>query len=253
VLGLFGGAGAAGLLAACGLSGASDGATVASSRTGAASSPGATAAAGLTEVPGEAGGPFPADGSNGPNVLDDSGSVRSDIRSCFGSSATTATGMPLPIRLTVRDAATGDVLSGAAVYLWHCDRDGNYSLYSDAARDENYLRGVQEVDTSGTATFTSILPGGYSGRWPHIHFEVYGALDDAVASGPIVKTSQIALPKEACDSVYATDGYETSARNLEGTSLSGDNVFGDDGGVHQIASMSGDVDSGYTAALTIGV
>ena len=254
VLGLFGGAGAAGLLAACGLSGASDGATAASSRTGAASSPGATAAAaGLTEVPDETEGPFPADGSNGPNVLDDSGIVRSDIRSSFGSSATTAAGVPLTIRLTVRDAATGDVLSGAAVYLWHCDRDGNYSLYSDAARDENYLRGVQEVDASGTATFTSIFPGCYSGRWPHIHFEVYGALGDAVAAGPIVKTSQIALPKEACESVYATDGYETSVRNLEGTSLTGDNVFGDDGGVHQIASMSGDVESGYTAALTIGV
>jgi hypothetical protein len=78
-------------------------------------------------------------------------------------------------------------------------------------------------------------------------------LGDAVAAGPIVKTSQIALPKEACESVYATDGYETSVRNLEGTSLTGDNVFGDDGGVHQIASMSGDVESGYTAALTIGV
>jgi protocatechuate 3,4-dioxygenase beta subunit len=253
VLGLFGGAGAAGLLAACGLSGAPEGATAASSRTGAASSPvAAAAAAGLTEVPDETGGPFPADGSNGPNVLDDSGIVRSDIRSSFGSSATTAAGVPLTIRLTVRDAATGDVLSGAAVYLWHCDRDGNYSLYSDAARDENYLRGVQEVDASGTATFTSIFPGCYSGRWPHIHFEVYAALDDAVASGPIVKTSQIALPKEACESVYATDGYETSVRNLEGTSLSADNVFGD-GGVHQIASMSGDVESGYTAALTIGV
>jgi len=254
VLGLFGGAGAAGLLAACGLSGASDGATAASSRTGAASGSGATAAAaGLTEVPDETGGPFPADGSNGPNVLDDSGIVRRDIRSSFGSSTTTAAGVPLTVRLTVRDAATGDVLSGAAVYLWHCDREGDYSLYSDAARDENYLRGVQEVDASGTATFTSIFPGCYSGRWPHIHFEVYGALDDAVASGPIVKTSQIALPKEACESVYATDGYETSVRNLEGTSLYGDNAFGDDGGVHQIASMSGEVESGYTAALTIGV
>jgi protocatechuate 3,4-dioxygenase beta subunit len=62
---------------------------------------------------------------------------------------------------------------------------------------------VQEVDASGTATFTSVFPGCYSGRWPHVHFEVYRALDDAVASGPIVKTSQIALPKEACESVYA--------------------------------------------------
>ena len=36
-------------------------------------------------------------------------------------------------------------------------------------------------------------------------------------------------------------------------SLAGDNVFGDDGGIHQIATMSGDASSGYTAALTIGV
>ena len=32
-----------------------------------------------------------------------------------------------------------------------------------------------------------------------------------------------------------------------------DMVFGDDGGIHQIASMSGSVAKGYTAALTIGV
>jgi hypothetical protein len=30
-------------------------------------------------------------------------------------------------------------------------------------------------------------------------------------------------------------------------------VFGDDGGIHQLASMSGGVDQGYAAALTIGV
>jgi protocatechuate 3,4-dioxygenase beta subunit len=139
------------------------------------------------------------------------------------------------------------------VYVWHCDRDGSYSLYSQAAADENYLRGVQQVDAGGTATFTTIFPGCYSGRWPHIHFEVYGNLKDAVGSGPIVKTSQIALPKEACDTVYATSGYDASVGNLSSTSLTSDMVFGDDGGIHQLASMSGDASSGYTAALTIGV
>ena len=117
----------------------------------------------VTEVPDETGGPFPGDGSNGVNVLDDSGIVRSDIRSSFGSSTTTAEGVPLTIQLTVRDAASGDALSGAAVYLWHCDRDGNYSLYSNGVEDENYLRGVQELDASGTATFTSIFPAAYRG------------------------------------------------------------------------------------------
>jgi protocatechuate 3,4-dioxygenase beta subunit len=186
-------------------------------------------------------------------VLDDSGIVRGDIRSSFGSSTTTAEGVPLEIRLTVRDAASGDVLEGAGVYLWHCDRDGNYSLYSEAAAGENYLRGAQEVDADGTATFTSIFPACYSGRWPHVHFEVYASLSDATSSGPIVKTSQIALPKEACQAVYATAGYSQSVGNLSRVSLSGDMVFGDDGGIHQLATMSGDAGKGYLAALTIGV
>jgi protocatechuate 3,4-dioxygenase beta subunit len=204
-------------------------------------------------VPDETGGPYPADGSNGVNVLDDSGIVRADIRSSFGSSTTTAAGVPLTIKLTVRDTSTGAAKTGAAVYLWHCDRDGQYSLYSRAITSENYLRGVQETDSTGTVTFTSIFPACYSGRWPHIHFEVYSSLADATSSGPIVKTSQIALPKETCDVVYATDGYSASVRNLSQVSLQRDNVFGNDAGIHQIASMSGDASTGYTSALTIGV
>ena len=221
----------------------------------ATATPSATAEASgpLDEVPDETGGPYPADGSNGVNVLDDSGIVRSDIRSSFGSSTAVAEGVPLTIELTVRDAATGSALAGAGVYLWHCDRDGNYSLYTDGLENVNYLRGVQETDAMGTVRFTSIYPACYSGRWPHIHFEVYSDVANAVASGPIVKTSQIALPEEVNALVYATSGYEQSVRNVSQTSLARDNVFGDDGGIHQIASMSGSVASGYTAALTIGV
>jgi protocatechuate 3,4-dioxygenase beta subunit len=248
-LGLFGGVALTTLLAAC----ASPATTATPSTAASSGTDTGTASGDLTEVPDETGGPFPGDGSNGVNVLDDSGIVRSDIRSSFGASTTTAEGVPLTIQLTVRDAATGDGLSGAAVYLWHCDRDGNYSLYSDGVEDENYLRGVQELDASGTATFTSIFPAAYSGRWPHVHFEVYSDVANAVSSGPIVKTSQLALPKEACDAVYATAGYEQSVRNLASTSLQQDMVFGDDGGIHQIASMSGSAGAGYTAALTIGV
>jgi protocatechuate 3,4-dioxygenase beta subunit len=204
-------------------------------------------------VPDETGGPYPGDGSNGVNVLDDSGIVRSDIRSSFGSSSTVAEGVPLTVALTVRDAATGAALAGRGVYLWHCDRDGNYSLYSRGVENENYLRGVQATDANGTVTFTTIYPACYSGRWPHIHFEVYEDVDTAVAAGPIVKTSQIALPAETDQAVYATTGYEQSVQNLSRVSLQTDNVFGDDGGIHQIASMSGSAAEGYTAALTIGV
>jgi protocatechuate 3,4-dioxygenase beta subunit len=205
------------------------------------------------EVPNETAGPYPADGSNGVNVLDDSGIVRSDIRSSFGSSTTVATGVPLEIVLTVRDASTGKAMTGAGVYLWHCDREGNYSLYSEAAQNENYLRGMQPTDDTGTVRFTSIYPACYSGRWPHIHFEVYQDVETAVATGPIVKTSQIALPDETNAKVYATSGYEQSVGNASQVTLTGDMVFGDDGGILQLATMSGSVADGYTAALSIAV
>jgi protocatechuate 3,4-dioxygenase beta subunit len=249
-LGLFGGVSVMTLLAACGAVPQTITTTTASPTT---DSTDTTTDSTLTEVPDETGGPYPGDGSNGINVLDDSGIVRSDIRSSFGTSTTTAVGVPLTIVLTVRDAATGDALSGGAVYLWHCDRDGNYSLYSNGLEDENYLRGVQEIGADGSVTFTTVFPGCYAGRWPHIHFEVYSDVATAVASGPIVKTSQIALPKEACEAVYATSGYDSSVRNLSQISLASDNVFGDDGGIHQIATMTGSASAGYTAALTIGV
>jgi len=256
-LGLFGGIGVTALLAACAAPEttptASAAATATTPSATATPTPSAAASGPVSEVPDETGGPYPGDGSNGVNVLDDSGIVRSDIRSSFGSSTTVAEGVPLTIALTVRDAATGSALVGAGVYLWHCDRDGNYSLYSRGVENENYLRGVQETDASGTVRFTSIYPACYSGRWPHIHFEVYSDVANAVASGPIVKTSQIALPEEADALVYATSGYEQSVRNMSQTSLTRDMVFGDDGGIHQIATMSGSVADGYTAALTIGV
>ena len=59
---------------------------------------------------------------------------------------------------------------GVAVYAWHCDRAGRYSLYSEGVEDENYLRGVQESDADGKLAFDTIFPAAYSGRWPHIHF-----------------------------------------------------------------------------------
>ena len=249
-LGLFGGVSVLTLLAACGMA-PEPTTTTASTPSSSPTDPGTEVD--LVEVPDETGGPFPADGSNGINVLDDSGIVRSDIRSSFGASTVMAAGVPLTVVLTVRDAATGDALRGGAVYVWQCDREGGYSLYSDGLADVNYLRGVQEIGADGSVTFTTIFPGCYPGRWPHIHFEVYPDVATAVASGPIVKTSQIALPREASEAVYATTGYEQSLRNLAGVTLASDGVFGEDGGIHQLATMTGSASAGYTAALTIGV
>ena len=208
----------------------------------------------LTVIPSETAGPFPGDGSNGPNVLNQSGIVRSDIRTSFGSSSGTAAGIPLTVTLTVVNLSDGgSAHSGAAIYLWHCDREGRYSLYSQGVTNQNYLRGVQAAGADGTVTFTTTFPAAYPGRWPHMHFEVYPSLDKAVVASSRLATSQVALPEASCKLVYVTAGYEQSVRSLAQTSLKSDMVFGNDGGIHQLATMTGSVASGFTAALRVPV
>lgn len=202
-------------------------------------------------IPNETAGPYPGDGSNGPDVLLESGIVRSDITTSLGT-ATVAGGVPLTITLTVTDSDTGDPLPGHAVYLWHCDREGRYSMYSDGVEDETYLRGVQEADADGRLTFTTVVPGCYDGRWPHVHFEVYESLAVATSSGAIVATSQLALPQDVCEAVYATEGYEASVENLSRVSLATDGIFAD-GYDAQLAATTGSVGRGYTATLTVPV
>jgi protocatechuate 3,4-dioxygenase beta subunit len=257
MLGLITGASLATLVGCA--AGSDDAATGSAGSAGSAGSsgtagPGATASgANLEEVPEETAGPYPGDGSNGPNILNQSGIVRSDIRSSFGTGSAVAAGVPLTMTLTVLDAGrSGAPYSGAAVYLWHCDLNGGYSMYSRGITNENYLRGVQAADAGGTVTFKSIFPAAYSGRWPHVHFEVYPTLDKATASGNKISTSQLALPAEVCQTVYATDGYAQSVRNLAQTSLGSDMVFRD-GYARQLATVTGSVSAGYTATLTVPV
>lgn len=248
VLQLGGATAAAGVLAACGSTDTTVSASTASTSATAAST------GDLAEIPQETAGPYPGDGSNGPDALEESGIVRSDIRSSFGTSTTTAEGVPMTLQLDLVDLANGSAAyEGAAVYVWHCDRDGKYSMYSDGLTAENYLRGVQVADSSGRVEFTSIFPACYSGRWPHIHFEVYPDVSSITDAGNAIATSQVALPQDVCDAVYATTGYEQSVTNLAQVSLATDNVFSDDQGVSQTPTVTGDATSGYVVTLGVGV
>jgi len=239
VLSLFGlGVGAA-VLAAC------------TTDTGASTGSGAATATG--EIPDETAGPYPGDGSNGANVLEQSGIVRSDIRSSLDG-GTTAEGVPMAFALTVLDMANNDApFTDAAVYVWHCDAAGGYSMYSEGIENETYLRGVQVVDGDGKVSFTSIFPACYTGRWPHIHFEVYPDVASIADAANAISTSQAALPKDVSTTVYALDGYEGSIDNLNDVSLEGDMVFGDDGGELQLATVTGDARNGYLVSLTVRV
>jgi protocatechuate 3,4-dioxygenase beta subunit len=244
------GAATAGLFS---LAGCLPGAGASASPVG-STAPGTPAAAACAVIPEETAGPFPGDGSNGPDILTQSGVVRADITSSFGSSTTVATGVPLTIKLGIQDLKNGCVpLANAAAYIWHCDQAGRYSMYSQGVTNENYLRGVQGAGADGIVTFQSVFPACYSGRWPHVHFEVYPSLAKANDPANRIATSQIALPEATCKTVYATTGYEQSVTNLGQVSLTTDGVFGDDGGVHELGTMTGSVASGLTVELAVPV
>jgi protocatechuate 3,4-dioxygenase beta subunit len=112
---------------------------------------------------------------------------------------------------------------------------------------------VQVADNNGMVTYTSIFPACYSGRWPHIHFEVYPDVGSITDSTKAIATSQVALPPDACTTVYARTDYPGSTANLAQVSLSTDNVFADDNGASQLATVTGDASAGYEVSLTVRV
>ncbi|MFC5547277.1 intradiol ring-cleavage dioxygenase [Massilia aerilata] len=244
-------------LASCG-----GGSTIGSVDASTASSAG-TASTGSTGnscavIPEETGGPYPGDGTNSngsgvANALTLSGIVRSDIRASVSPGSATAQGIPLTIRLQLVNVGAGCApIAGATVYLWHCDRDGNYSMYASGLTRENYLRGVQAADADGHVTFTSIFPGCYAGRMPHVHFEVFPSLAKAASAAGRIKTSQFTFPMATLNEVYANTAYAASSRNLASISYATDNVFSD-GTSLQMGSVSGNASTGYTVTLVVGV
>ena len=263
---MFAGAGLAAVIASCGSDSkssatssaaaqttpATDAQVVTTSASSATTAAQSAAAQSLQVIPEETAGPYPGDGSNGVDVLSETGIVRSDIRASFGSTTTVADGVPTTIKLTLVDAGGGSPLPGAAVYIWHCDAEGRYSMYSQGVTDENYLRGVQEADSNGVVTFTSVYPACYSGRWPHIHYEVYPSIADATAASNRLATSQLALTKEASAAVYATDAYPNSTQNLSQVSLATDMVFSD-GAELETPTITGNVADGYTIAMSAAI
>ncbi|RTR29010.1 dioxygenase family protein [Deinococcus radiophilus] len=212
-----------------------------------------------TTLPTETQGPYPADGSQASgqtvNILENSGIVRRDLtRSIDGGAA--VDGVPLTLTMTLVNVATNCApLSGYVIYVWHCTPDGEYSLYSQAIVDEDFLRGAQVTDGSGQVTFQTVFPGCYAGRWPHIHFEIYPNLATAAQGNVnqnVALVSQIAMPEDVSRAVYADGRYSGSVANLNRITLASDNVFSD-GVQAQMPRVSGSLSTGYTASITVGI
>lgn len=271
MLGLLAVGGGAMLLNACG---GGDSGTTTSTSSGTTTTTTTTTGTGTTgttgtgtsggsacvNAPTETNGPYPADGSNMANgvlsnILNTSGVVRSDIRSSFAGLSGTAAGVPLTLTINLQNSnASCAALADYAIYIWHCDASGLYSIYD--LPQQNYLRGVQATNANGQATFTTIFPGCYAGRYPHIHFEVYRSLSTATNYANRLLVSQFAMPAAACTAVYAAGGYGQSGSRFTQTSTSSDNVFGDNSAA-QVAAMTpavtGSPSAGYTGTVTVGI
>jgi protocatechuate 3,4-dioxygenase beta subunit len=206
------------------------------------------------DFPEETNGPFPADGSNDngegqlADVLADPRIVRSDITTNLDGSDPQP---GIPLALTMLIGSGGAPLPGAAVYAWHCSRDGHYSVYSGGMNggdysDTTWFRGVQVADANGEVTFNTIFPGRYQGRAVHIHFEVYE--DDTFSN--LLLTSQVGFDDAESDAIYATEpDYATSLSNP--TYNADDNVFNDGDG-SQIVDL-GEPAAALEASVAVGI
>lgn len=221
---------------------------------------GPAAALDCVALPWETAGPYPADGSNLKNgqtinALTQAGVIRTDLHPSFGEMRPVADGLRLDLELALVNSDGCTPLTGHAIYIWHCDATGLYSLYD--VPDANWLRGVAVADSEGKVQFTTLFPGCYDGRWPHIHFEIFANAEAAVSGEASLLTAQVALPEAECAAVYAHDRrYSNGTRNLGRITLARDNVFSDNSEAElaqQTLALSGDVESGYQGALTIPV
>lgn len=160
-------------------------------------------------------------------------------------------GNKLTINISIQNLKNScAALQGALVDIWHCDTAGNYSEYGGSGmqatnyQNVHFLRGRQTTDANGLVTFTSIYPGWYSGRAPHIHVHVYNA------SGKSLLVTQIAFPEDISAQVYAQGVYKSHGQ--ADTTNARDNVFGD-GVSTEMSSITGSLLAGFSLAHTINV
>ena len=218
----------------------SSGDSSSSSSSSGSSSSGSSSSGSCTVTSSETAGPYP--------TITPSSYVRSNI--VDGQS-----GVPLTVKIYIKNTNNScAALSGALVDIWHCTALGYYSEYTDTPGGgyatvnytaSHFLRGRQTTDSDGLVTFTSIFPGWYSPRAPHIHAHIYSS------SGTSLLITQIAFPTDICNTVYTT-ASDYTARGVQDTSNASDMVFSDSL-ANELASVTGSVSAGYVLTHTIYV
>jgi len=167
--------------------------------------------------------------------------VRPDIRA--GKA-----GVPLDLTFNVSRVVGGDTceaIEGALVDVWHTDAGGVYSGVGRAS-GERFLRGIQPTDADGSASFTTIYPGWYRGRTPHIHFKVRAPEG---ASEAYTFTSQLFFDDDLSRQVYQQPPY--ADRGAQDTTNGEDGIYGR-GGSRMLLAAS-ETGAGYAATFNVAL
>lgn len=195
-----------------------------------------------TVTPSETAGPYPLDLSSNSTVY------RTAINE-------TQTGLPLNLTFTFVNTSNNCApIANARIDVWHCNKDGYYSGYSNqpgylgtqSYAGATWCRGIQLTDANGVVNFTTIFPGWYTPRVTHIHIQVY-------LSSTLVATTQLAFADSLDSSVYTTNSLYTPHGSNTGVSgIAADMVFSD-GYAYQVMTTTGSATTSISASMTIGV
>lgn len=188
-----------------------------------------------TLIPSETQGPFPLDLTANTTFF------RQDIRE-------SKTGVQLNLKMKIFGVDNCAPMPNVRVNIWHCDKDGLYSGYSQQNNQGQagltYLRGYQIADANGEVNFVTIFPGWYTGRICHIHFQVY-------VSSVYAAVSQMTFPIDVKNSIY-TNNSSLYTKGADPMTLASDNIFSD-GYNFQLATLTPNSSGGYDAYLEVAV
>jgi len=174
-------------------------------------------------------------------------------------------GVKLLMDFGVMDTSTCTPMNNTFVEIWHANALGLYGAYSTSTvnRLETWLRGGWYTDANGIVEISTIYPGYYTGRAPHIHIMVHkdwtqSANGTLVShAGTVVHIGQAFFPENWNDQVYRTAPYpsNTNRRTLNSqdqflgeASANGYSAYTD------LQFLSGsDMSGGLVGYLTLGV
>ena len=177
---------------------------------------------------------------------------RADIRS-DPTDGTVKQGALLALTLNVSSIAKGTCapLEGALVDVWQCDAEGVYSdavdpkYFNTAGR--KFLRGYQVTDKHGVTRFTTIYPGWYPERTPHIHYKIHSP---ASAPSHYEFTGQLYFDEGLSDRIYAKPPY--AGRGKRTVSNITDRIYNQDDGRQTMLAVA-PVQDGYAATFDVAL